>query len=160
LITPHPPYIFDRHGGVVPRDELPSPEGGIYFDNNHFYLDQLVYISTVVLELVDEILESSESRPIIILQADHGPDFGLDWADPKPGLIDARTAILNTYLLPPTCQETLYPAITPVNSFRVVLNCAFSADLDLLPDRTYFSNIHSHDRGGPFEFIQVRFPSE
>jgi hypothetical protein len=34
----------------------------------------------------------------------------------------------------------LYPSISPVNSFRVVLNTYFQAGLPLLPDDTYFTS--------------------
>jgi hypothetical protein len=53
-----------------------------------------------------------------------------------------RTPILNAYYLPGGEDRWLYPSISPVNSFRVVLNAYFGADLPFLPDATYFT---SHD---------------
>lgn len=35
--------------------------------------------------------------------------------------------------------EGLYGSISPVNSFRVVLNTVFGAQLPLLPDRSFYS---------------------
>lgn len=33
----------------------------------------------------------------------------------------------------------LYPAISPVNSFRVIFNSQFGTEYPLLPDRSYFA---------------------
>jgi hypothetical protein len=57
---------------------------------------------------------------------------------------------LSAYYFPDQNYQALYPGITPVNSFRVVLNTYFGAKLPLLPDRNYFST-WSH----PFEFVEV-----
>jgi hypothetical protein len=48
---------------------------------------------------------------------------------------------------PGVAQTHLYPTITPVNSFRLVLNDYFNAGLPLLPDRAYtFKNLtHLYD---------------
>ncbi len=48
-------------------------------------------------------------------------------------------SILSAYYLPEAGRKMLYPAITPVNSFRVVLDSSFGAGLPLLPDRSFFS---------------------
>jgi hypothetical protein len=44
----------------------------------------------------------------------------------------------------------LYPGISPVNTFRVILNTYFSAALPLLDDRSYFSRMTR-----PYDFIDV-----
>lgn len=46
--------------------------------------------------------------------------------------------ILNAYYLPRGARA-LYPAISPVNTFRVVLNESFGAELPLLEDVNYNS---------------------
>lgn len=48
-----------------------------------------------------------------------------------------RYPILNAYHLPDGGSQMLYPGITPVKSFRVVLSYYFGADLPLLPDASY-----------------------
>lgn len=50
-----------------------------------------------------------------------------------------RMLILNAYYLPEACRQTLYPEITPVNSFRVVFGACMGGDLPLLPDESLFS---------------------
>jgi hypothetical protein len=45
--------------------------------------------------------------------------------------------ILNAYYFPGIGKEKLYTTITPVNSFRLLLNLYFDAQLPLLPDDSY-----------------------
>ena len=80
--------------------------------------------------MVDQILQASETPPVIILQGDHGP-----WV----GSIPIRMQILNAYYLPGDATRRLYPTISPVNSFRVALNEIFGLGLPLLEDVSYYS---------------------
>jgi hypothetical protein len=48
-------------------------------------------------------------------------------------------AILNAYYFPDGEYDALYPSISPVNSFRIVLNHFFNQDYDILPDLSYFT---------------------
>ena len=48
-----------------------------------------------------------------------------------------RYEILNAYYLPGDGAESLYPTITPVNSFRVILDKYFGENFPLLPDVSY-----------------------
>jgi hypothetical protein len=50
-----------------------------------------------------------------------------------------RNANLNAYYLPKGYKD-LYDSITPVNSFRIILNEYFGASYPLLPDITYESD--------------------
>jgi hypothetical protein len=61
-----------------------------------------------------------------------------------------RFSILNAYYLGGRESSLLYPSISPVNTFRVVLNEFFGMDLELLPDRSYFSLWLT-----PFDFEEV-----
>jgi hypothetical protein len=51
--------------------------------------------------------------------------------------LETRLGILNAYYLPGVSHESLYPGISPVNSFRVVFNQYFGAGLPLLEDRSH-----------------------
>jgi len=65
------------------------------------------------------------------------------------GIYSARTkktqdfridfGILNAYHLPGDGNSQLYDSISPVNTFRVIFNQYFGADLKLLEDRSYYS---------------------
>jgi len=49
--------------------------------------------------------------------------------------------ILNAYYLPDGGSEAIYPAISPVNTFRTIFNRYFGGNLPLLEDRSYFSPV-------------------
>jgi hypothetical protein len=57
---------------------------------------------------------------------------------------------LSCYYVPDEVRKKLYPTITPVNSFRIILSTLFGADLPNLPDRSWYSPF-----GRPFEFTDV-----
>jgi hypothetical protein len=50
-------------------------------------------------------------------------------------LIEIAGPIMNAYYLPDGGSELLYDSISPVNSFRVILNRYFGMNMDLLDDR-------------------------
>jgi hypothetical protein len=121
--SPHAPYVFTKSGDFYP-DPGDSPER---------YVDQVVYLNQRVLTIVDVILASSEVPPIIVIQGDHGA------SETKPDF--RRLNILNAYYLPGEEHIPLYPTITPVNTFRLILDSYFGEELGLLPDVSYFSPI-------------------
>jgi hypothetical protein len=107
------------------------------------------------MELIDGLLLSSEVPPVIIIQADEGPyPGGQDMWEPGGRIFEEATTvelrhkmgILNAYYLPNTDADVLYPSITPVNSFRLVFNLYFDADLELSPDYNYARQGNNHDK--------------
>ena len=107
-------------------------------------------IDSQIQPVIEGILAKSKTPPVIIIQADHGPGAYLIWESPEQSNLQERFSILNAYYLPDGGEAALYPSITPVNSFRVVLNQLFNAGLELLPDKNYFTT-WKH----PYEFIDV-----
>jgi hypothetical protein len=103
------------------------------------YHDQAVFITQQIEQVIDRILTVSPDPPIIILQSDHGSGLGLNIFSVEQSDIEERMSILNAYYLPGGGRQELYPEITPVNSFRVVLRRYFGANLELLDDRSYYS---------------------
>jgi hypothetical protein len=113
------------------------------------YVAQLKYIDNKALKAIDAILANSKKPPVIILQSDHG----VRWKFGSEGEInDYRThfGILNAYHFPDGDYSQLYESISPVNSFRVVLNRYFGANIKLLEDRSYSSTDKQ-----PFDFIDM-----
>jgi hypothetical protein len=51
--------------------------------------------------------------------------------------------ILNAYYLPGHADQ-LYTSISPVNTFRVVLNSYFGTNFPLLEDVSYYSSLSCH----------------
>jgi hypothetical protein len=131
VVSPHQPFVFGPNG-----DSMIIPErinkGQTYYtvdDYTRGYRNQVIFISNQVLETVTKILQESPQPPVIIIQGDHGPSH-FDKPD--------RMAILNAYYFPST-SPAFYPGITPVNSFRLFFNTYMYANLDLLPDVSYYS---------------------
>jgi hypothetical protein len=142
VLAPHPPFVFGPNGEVVePAGPFTMQDSGCCGQEAYIrgYRDQLQYINRLVLQAVDEILARSETPPIIILQGDHGPAAHQNPQDQLAGNLRERMAILNAYLVPPETAERLYPCVTPVNSFRLILSTVFGFDLEPLPDRVVFS---------------------
>ncbi len=134
VIIPHPPFIVDAEGNPLqnsPADELSA------------YADQITYLNRRLLEIVDTLIEKSDPDPVIVIQGDHGAtieyqDLGIDPSN--------RLGILNVYYLPAhqnklntsaaAPHESLYPKITPVNTFRVIFDQYFNGEYGLLDDRS------------------------
>lgn len=124
LIVPHAPFAFDENG---------NPANPNQFRGNDGYVTQVKFINKFILPGLRTLIEKSPQPPVIILQGDHGP---LDK--------NLQMRILNAYYLP-RGAEALYPGISPVNSFRVVFNAYFDADLPLLEDISYYSSNGKYD---------------
>lgn len=157
IIAPHPPFVFDERGDVVSHDEPFTLNDANYYTRDHSrksylagYRRQIQYINTRILETIDVILAESETPPIVIIQGDHGPGAYLHWGSLENTIPAERFGILNAYYFPDQDYGRLYPSISPVNSFRVVLNQFFDQDYAILPDRHYYSSWSF-----PFDFIEV-----
>jgi len=150
LLVPHPPFIFNANG-TLNQQSLKYPfsfNDGDHihryikdktFDYRAGYLQQLDFINRKILLAIRKIIKNSARRPIIILQSDHGPGSQLRWQSMEDSNLKERMAILNCYLFPQRNHEVFYNTITPVNSFRLLLNQYFNQKLPLLPDRSFFS---------------------
>jgi hypothetical protein len=135
LLVPHS-FVFGPHGEPIAVDvSTMTPE---IFQQG--YVDQLIYINRQIERLVAGIIAESSTPPVIILQGDHGPtSLG------RP----ARVAILNAYYLPGNA-DALSPAITPANTFRVILDAYFKQDLPLLPDIARYSTYQD-----PYNYFEI-----
>jgi len=137
FVIPHPPFSFGADGEWLEINvDTASPE-----QIADAYINQVIYINRMILQIVDMLQRESDLPPVIIVQGDHGPSPDLT-NDPA-----VRMPILNAYYLPGVeMDQMLYPAISPVNSFRVVLNRYFESNLPLLEDRSYFAPNQDHER--------------
>ena len=158
IIAPHPPFVFDQNGVPLPHNEPFKLADANHYIKDHSrknyivgYRQQLQYVNTLVLETVDDILTHSKTPPIIILQGDHGPGAYLHWGSLEKTLPTERFSMLNAYYFPDQDYSSLYPSISPINSFRVLLNQFFRGDYALLPDRHYYS-----PWGYPLDLTEVK----
>jgi len=161
ILAPHPPFVVGPQGEPITPPHPFSFEDGTYFYGNggtpaeyqQGYLGQLEYLNKRVVAAVDDIIKQEHVPPIIILQGDHGSKKG--WNPDSLPKTNVREVYrnLNAYYVPQPIRQKLYTAITPVNSFRLILDCLFGDTMPTLPDRSYFSTINK-----PLAFDDV--PSE
>ena len=100
------------------------------------YQDQVPFIDSMLENTITTLISRSTRPVVIILQTDTGPwlTTGAD-----------QFKILNAYYMPGHTAQ-LYPDISPVNSFRVVLDAYFGAQIPLVKDVSYYSPIpHIYD---------------
>ena len=120
LFLTHPPYTFNLDGSFRQNEVITSGEDYVAYREN------VIYATQRYTDLIQKIIEKSPTPPIIILQGDHSyPENG------------NRTRILNAYFLPGDGNKQVYPTITPVNTFRLVLDYYFDRNYELLPDQSY-----------------------
>jgi len=139
FVIPHPPFSFGADGEWL---EI-NVDSASYEEIADAYINQVIFINREILQIIDVLQRESDVPPVIIVQGDHGPPPDLT-NDPS-----VRMPILNAYFLPGVeMDEVLYPTVSPVNSFRVVLNRYFESNLPLLEDRSYFAPNQDHERLG------------
>jgi hypothetical protein len=127
FVAPHLPIVFGATGEAVT-----IPEDTDMATYEAAYRGEVIYLNQRILEIVREIIAVSANPPVIIIQGDHGDNKSES---------DYRMRILNAYYLPGVDRKKLYPSITPVNSFRLVFNEYFGGNYELLPDKSYFSDL-------------------
>ena len=119
VISPHAPYLFTSSGNInYDWEQDPRASARLTYE----------YLNTRMVEVLSTIILESEIEPIIILQSDHGDGEG-----------GYRNLILNAYYLPDGGSASLYPDITPVNTFRVIFNHYFGKNYSILDDLGYDS---------------------
>ncbi|HUT32492.1 MAG TPA: hypothetical protein VNE39_03345 [Planctomycetota bacterium] len=139
FLTTHPPYVFRSDGSYVSEAaeaELPGKQR---------YAEQVEYANRRLRGFIDHAIASARVPPIIVLQADEGPyplDFrsdrdDFDWRTATAAQFRQKFGILNACYAPRLPPGALYPAITPVNTFRVIFRHYFGAGLEPLPDTIY-----------------------
>jgi hypothetical protein len=155
IICPHPPFVFDAKGNDVPYDGIFGLWDGSHWGNNSEkyktrYLEQLKYVSSKIKTAITKLKAKTDRKKIIIIQSDHGPGSELDWDNPGKTNLKERMSILNAIYFDDQNYSSLYPEITPVNTFRTIFNKYFATKLRLLPDKVYFSKILTR-----YQFIDV-----
>ena len=149
IVLPHMPFLFDENGGPV--------NGSLYsympeWADRQGYKGQVIFLQKRMIQVLENMLKKSAKPPIIIVQGDHGAGATCEFESDSPSkeFLQERMSILNAYLLPGGGSKKLYNSITPVNSFRVLLNYYLQYDLPLLEDKVYFSPFNQ-----PYKFIDV-----
>ncbi len=138
FLIPHGAYVFNRDGSY----RMPALAHAHSEAEN--FVEQVGYLQDRVGTLVDSLLAAyrPENPPVIVIQGDEGPyptrtqPHEFDWSTATDEEISEKMRILNA-IYAPGCEERFYPSMTPVNTFRILLNCYFGTALEPLPDRSY-----------------------
>ena len=160
VLSPHDPFVFGPNGEEVDYEftfgpGVITPFGStaeVALTSNEeikAYRDQVIYLTKILRQTIDKLLENSENPPIIIIQSDTGPDVsfsGMTMEASNAG----RMSIFNAYYFPNEKYDLLYNDITPVNSFRIVFDSQFQTNYGLLEDRVFFSTYEK-----PYTFIEI-----
>lgn len=147
ILSPHPPFVFDAQGNPV--DPATHTFGAVA--SHREYVEQLAFTNRQLRTIVDAILSSTHRPSVIILQGDHGP--GTEWFRQEASFSERlhdRFGILNAIYLPPGVDAGLYDTMTPVNTFRLILDRYFHTNLGRIEDRCYFS-----EYAAPYAFLDV-----
>jgi Sulfatase len=132
LVIPHPPFVFLPDGSPDDPSKY-MDENGIYSQEHYYkgYRQQADFISAQIEKAAATLISESAHPPVIVIQGDHSP-----WL--QNGSDEFK--ILNAYYLPGH-NDLLYPSISPVNTFRLILDTYFGADYPLLKDESFYSPI-------------------
>ncbi len=116
LFPNHQPFVYDSNGSFrsTPSETLDE------------YRDSIIYTNRRMLGIVKTIIEQSDQPPVIIIQGDH-----------NAATTPERVKILNALYLPEGGAASAYHGMTPVNTFRLVLDFYFGQTNGLLPDRSF-----------------------
>jgi len=127
FLMPHSPYVIDSTGKRINFNyQKATIDSSI-----NAYINQLAYTNKLIA-IVSEAANKKFTRPrIVIIEGDHG------FRDLK--ISDSlghenHFMNLNSYYFSDRNYDLLYDSISPVNSFRVILNKYFRTDLPLLKD--------------------------
>ncbi len=129
LMMPHYPYYYDRNGKEKPFETL--LEGNQ--SNKESYIEYLQYCNKKFIELIEHILRSSATPPIIVLAGDHGFRH---FSEP----VESKYYFLNlvSVHLPSKNYNGFNDSLTGVNLFRAVLNAQYEQHLPFLKDSTSY----------------------
>lgn len=146
-LTPEIVRINDRFyaGGVIPPEDFAK-----------YYADQSKAVSGIIPQLVQKIIEKSESKPIIVVQSDHGPtvyysrnnpdviqyiwDSGVEGEDYG---LQVRHGILNAYFFPDQNYAGVWKDITPINSFRIIFSQYLGIPMEKVEEKIYYSGLEN-----------------
>ncbi len=128
ILIPHVPRVFSPTGEILADTgfyggKLAGPINKEYEVKG--YVGEIQFINGRTLDIVKKIIAKSNTPPIIIIQGDTGLQG------------DNKLKILNAYYFPDDGSTSLYPTITPVNSYRILFDTYFGTDYGLLPDESF-----------------------
>ena len=152
FLIPHGAYVFNGDGSYR------EPSVSHVHSEAENYVAQVDFVQARTRTLVDSLLASygPDNPPVIVVQGDEGPypprtqPHEFQWHDATDEEISEKMRILNA-IYAPGCESHFYPSMTPVNTFRILLNSYFGTSLEPLPDRSY----SYRDLKGLYDYFEV-----
>ena len=158
IISPHPPFVFDKNGNPIsPNKDFSFSDGESFIsqannsrsqkERNEAYreglIQQVQFVNNQLIQVVDSILKNSKNPPIIILLADHGSGLATNFSSSEDTCVYERFSPFAAYYLPEIDKTIIPDDMSSVNLFRIIFNEYFETEYSLLENHYYFSeNLH------------------
>lgn len=160
--APHPPFIYTKDGTLtIPPREFTLSDAGDFFTVGGS-LDEFLtgYATTANITgekltvALETIFENASQPPVILVQGDHGDSPAFYHHQYSEAQVYDRTHILSAYYFPDQDYSLLSPDHLAVNSFRVIFNKYYNAQLPMLEKQIYYSTMLE-----PFNFTDITLQS-
>lgn len=129
FVLPHEPFIYDSLGNLKPTEKTivhtEAEEPGAF-------IEQVKFANKLIQDIILYIKKNNQKNTVIVIEGDHGYRN----INGKKGymIFDNFSAVY----FPDNDYKQHYPTMSPVNSFRLVLNKFYAANLPLLKDSSIF----------------------
>ena len=133
---PHPPFLFGPNGENVTPDHN-EISGLQSWENPEGYVNQLIYATSEVSRVIENIILQDPSA-IIIVQGDTGTYTGISHSSEKifDDVYQAHSILYAIRISENVdLQET-----NPVNTYRIVFNHLFNSNYDYLETSNFETN--------------------
>jgi len=153
LLSPHPPFVFDRNGMKrTPRQAFGFWDASMFqgssVEYRQGYSEQVQFLTRQVIAVVDHILSDLRRPAVIIIQGDHGARYRFDPVDAtKTDPVESVPILLAVHW-----ANTPHPTrevISPVNIYREFMRRYTSAEPPLLEDAAFVSSFDT-----PYRFLR------
>lgn len=157
IISPHPPYLFDKYGNIGEYGNYdPENTHGNFNWNSKLYVEQLKFINVRTLIALKEIIKNDKNDKIIIIQGDHGtrtlPETGK--LDINQKWVNEQYSILNAIYISKDNESKRFIYnnwnYSSVNTFRLIFNQYFQSEFPLLKDNMYHAELEE-----PYVFKKI-----
>ena len=128
LLIPHMPFMFDKNGNGVDQSHVWDWD---------YYLGNYIYATKIIEQIMVGLLSQAdpERPPVIILQSDHGARNQIYQGNENHLLKnypeEFKTDILFALYMPGYDFTNLPQDINPINTFPIVFNYLFAANIPL-----------------------------
>lgn len=144
---PHEPYVLDADGEHTTADEASARS------RSENIVNQVRYANRRLEEVIDRFLDRpAGEQPVIVLQADEGthpPAYDVNqrdfvWPDATDAELGEKLRILNAWFVPDGLDVEPWPSLTPVNTFRLLLDAIVGTEYGIVEDRSFVFSDESH----------------